>query len=131
MAVWSTDTYDPIAGYGWLAGTVADVDRPVGTSLGRDLNYGMDFTFAVDVPDGTYSITLTIGDTGIYPHDWMAVRLEQIQVDIVDTAPGEVKTIVYDGIAVVDGQLTLRITDLGGVTGNAVINGLDVIWVGP
>src|SRR5262249_36515477 len=61
-------TYTAAAGFGWLAGSVSGAARSTGTDLTSDLNYGSNITFGVDVPDGTYQVNLTIGDTGPYAH---------------------------------------------------------------
>ena len=84
----------------------------------------------VDAPSGTYDVTLVLGDTGNFSHDQMGVFLEGAQVGTVSTAGGEVTTVTYS-TQVSDGQLTLRIADLGGSDVNVVINGLEVVWIGP
>ena len=118
--------YTAESGYGWQSGFLMGADRYTGTSLSRDFHYGRDFTFAADVPDGTYDVTLTVGDESRYVHDEMGVFLEGTQVDTVTTERWEVLTIVYGGVTVGDGRLTLQITDLGGLDGYAVINGLEI-----
>src|SRR5205823_9181308 len=125
-----TTSYTTAAGFGWQSSPVNGDVRPVGTELTADLNYGRDLTFAVDVPDGTYQVNLTTGDTGPYVHDQMATWLEGSPRETVSTAAGEVVTRSYR-LPVRDGQLTLRLQDLGGSDQNAVINGLDVLWLGP
>ena len=115
-------------GYGWLSG-VAGLDRGAGGALDRDLNFAGTITFAVDVPNGTYDLTLTLGDTGGYVHDLMAVEVEDQHIDTVTTNAFEVQTLSYT-VTVSDGQLTLRLQDLGGIDSNVVINGLEVIWTG-
>jgi hypothetical protein len=107
------------------------VVRANGTALTRDLIYAPSLTFAVDLPNGTYDVTLTTGDTDIYPHDLMGVFLEGTQVATISTLAGQVVTAAYSGVHVNDGQLTLRLQDLGGIDANVVINGLQVIWAGP
>jgi fibronectin type 3 domain-containing protein len=123
--------YSGSLGYGWLGGTVQGVDRGVGTALTRDLNFERELRFGVDVPEATYDVTLTLGDTGPYAHDQMAVFLEGIQVDTVSTAAGEIRTVTYRGIRVSDGQLNLQLVDLGGSDPNVVISGLEILWAAP
>ena len=125
----SSDTYDSSAGYGWIVAPVDGRDRGDGTDMTRDLVYGSELEFAVDVPSGAYDVTLSLGDMDRWAHDDMAVYLEGTQVDLVDTAGREVKTITYSGIAVDDGQLTVRLQDQGGSDVNVMVNGLEINWV--
>ena len=121
-----SSNYTSATGYGMQSGFVMAADRFTGTPLSRDFLYGSDFTFAADLPNGSYDVTLTVGDESRYAHDNMAVFLEGMQVDTVSTRRREVLTIVYAGVTVADGQLTLQMTDLGGKDVNAVINGLEI-----
>ncbi|HEX6984284.1 MAG TPA: fibronectin type III domain-containing protein, partial [Planctomycetaceae bacterium] len=116
--------YSSALGYGWLAGTVASRDRSSGTAATRDFNFSTDATFAVDLANGTYNVTVTLGDAG-YAHDQMGVYLEGAQVDSVTTAKGQFVTKTFT-VTVSDGQLTLRLDDLGGADPSAVINALTV-----
>ncbi|HUG93232.1 MAG TPA: Ig-like domain-containing protein, partial [Planctomycetaceae bacterium] len=121
--------YDPQANFGWLSGTVLSALRSSGTALERDLHFSTDATFAVDVANAVYEVTIYMGDTGNFAHDEMGVFLEGVQVDHVSTAAGQVVTRTYR-VSVSDGQLTLRLADLGGTDANAVINGLEVRFLG-
>jgi hypothetical protein len=60
----------------------------------------------------------------------MAIVLEGAQVGTVTTAAGQVVSVTYH-VAVKDGQLSVTLNDQGGTDANAVINGLEVVWVGP
>jgi fibronectin type 3 domain-containing protein len=122
--------YSPANGFGYLAGNVQSIDRFVGSAATRDLNYASSFTFAVDVQNGAYEVEISFGDTGPYGHDSMAVYLEGEQVDTITTLAGEVQTLTYSNIAVGDGQLTLRMEDVGGIDANVVINSLAVTRLG-
>ncbi len=123
-----TTSYTSSTGHGWLSAAVFAEERTTGTDLTRDLNYGRDLTFVLDVPVATYEVTLTVGDTGPYLHDQVALSLEGVQRDTLSTAAGEVLTRTYRA-TVSDGQLTLNLRDLGGSDVNAVLNGLEVTWV--
>jgi hypothetical protein len=79
----------------------------------------------VDVPIGTYDVTLTVGDAGPYTHD-QQVFLEGASVDTISTGAGQTLTRIYNNVAVSDGQLTLRLDGRGGVDPNMVINALKV-----
>ena len=117
------------AGYGWQSGKICSADRKTGTALDRDLNLTADGTFVVDVPNGTYDVTLRLGDLGTTAHDQMGVFLEGKQVDTVDAAAKSVDSKTYQ-VTVADGQLTVRLKDLGGRDKNVAITGLTVSYVG-
>jgi hypothetical protein len=123
-------TYTSALGYGWQSGGINSVDRGTGSDLTRDLVYGSDLQFAADVPNGTYDVTVTVGDPGPYAHDQMQLSLEGVQLATLNTAGGEVLTRTYR-VAVTDGQLTFRLRDAGGSDYNAVLNGLEVVRVDP
>jgi hypothetical protein len=127
VRVLSTTAYASSAGYGWQASQVSEVDRGLGTSLARDFHYARDMTFALDVPDGDYRVVLTAGDPASYLHDQVGIYLDNVQVDTITTTYGEVGRFEYSGVHVADGQLNLRMRDLGGADAFAVINGLEVI----
>ena len=84
------------------------------------MNLTADGTFVVDVPNGTYSVTVSLGDLGSTARDQMAVYLEGTQVDTVTTAARSVATETYQ-VTVADGQLTLRLQDQGGKNKTAAI----------
>jgi hypothetical protein len=122
--------YSPTWGYGWQNGTVLDVDRQSGTALTRDSVYTTKGTFVVDVLNGTYDVSVNLGDTGNVAHDLMGVYFEGKKVDTVSTAAKQVVTRTYR-VQVTDGQLTLFVQDLGGRDPNVVLEGLTLREVQP
>jgi len=122
--------YSVAQGYGWQGGTIYAVDRGTPDPLTRDLNYGPSGTFAVDVPNGTYSVTLTMGDTGPYPHDQMGVFLQGTQVATVSTGAGQVVTNTYP-VPVSTGQLVVGLVDQGGVDPYFVVAALTLAQTAP
>ena len=118
--------YTSARGYGWQSGTIKSRDRITGSSLERDLNFTRSGTFVVDVPNGTYDVTVRLGDKSQSVHDRMGVYLESVKVDEVTTLSGQVVARVYEDIAVIDGQLTLKLEDLGGSDPNVCIEALDI-----
>ena len=56
--------YSPGAGYGWTAAGYLPgaFDRGKGTPPAGAFNFGVDGTFAVDLPNGTYAVTAQFGD---------------------------------------------------------------------
>ena len=62
--VTNTTKYTAALGYGWQTGKISSADRKTGTALDRDLNLTSDGTFVVNVPSGSYEVTLRLGDKG-------------------------------------------------------------------
>jgi hypothetical protein len=125
--VTATTTYTAARGFGWTSGKVNDFNRGTGDPLTQDGNYTTDGTFAVDLPAGTYSVTLTLGDTGPYFHDDVGVFLQGAQVDTVTTAAYQIVNRTYTNIVVSSGQLALHLRDLGGSNVYAVIEGMEIV----
>ncbi|MCP4507227.1 MAG: hypothetical protein GY826_12670 [Fuerstiella sp.] len=86
------------------------VDLTVGSDLLRDGVYVQNGTYNLQVPDGTYDIELTLGDTSgpLSGHQDMQVFLEGELVDTVTTQQGTTVTNHYP-VDVSDGELTLRL----------------------
>ena len=122
------DTYTTALGYGWTA-AVYSHDRGGASDRDRDFAYGADGTFLVDVPNGTYRVTVTIGDSlvtpGYFGHDDIGVFLEGRLADKVTAPPGAFLTLTYVAV-VTDGQLSLRLQDQGGSDPNFVLNALEI-----
>jgi fibronectin type 3 domain-containing protein len=125
----AADAYSPARGYGWAAGTVTARDRRVGGDLERDFHFATGATFAVDVPARAYDVTVWMGDT-TRAHDQVALVVEGQTWDVVSTAAGEVIRRVVR-VVVPDGQLAVRVQDLGGSDPNAVLNGIEVVAAEP
>lgn len=110
------------SGFGWISGTRVGRDRGTSDALRRDLVQTRDATFGVNLSSGTYDVTLTVGDAS-YRHDQQGIILEGVQRDSITTAVGQFIVRTYR-VAVSDGQLTLRLRDLGGTDVNAVVNAM-------
>jgi subtilisin family serine protease/fibronectin type 3 domain-containing protein/methionine-rich copper-binding protein CopC len=123
------DRYSASIGYGWQLGSVSDISRGTGSDLTRDVNFTHDATFALDLANAEYDVIATIGDTSL-AHDLVGVFLEGVQRDTITTAGGQVVTRIYR-VSVSDGQLNLRLADLGGSDWWAMIAGLDIVFAGP
>ena len=72
----------------------------------------------------SFEDTAQMGDA-TNAHDDMAVILEGVQAAVVSTSKGQVHARTYRTV-VSDGQLSVRLVDLGGADANAVINGLSI-----
>jgi hypothetical protein len=121
------DAYDAAAGFGWQSGSVYSISWG-GQPLTKDLNYTTDGIFAVDLPNGQYDFIVTMGEA-IISHNQMGVFVEGVQVDSVDTAGFQFVTNTYRA-TISDGQLNLGLQDLGGSNIYAVINSLEIVYVG-
>ena len=130
IRVTETTTFTAAQGYGWQSGTISSRDRGTGTALTRDLNFTPNGVFAVNLPNGLYQVNVTLGDSGAFVHDSMGVFLENAQVDTVSTASTQVVTRSYS-VNVTDGQLTLRLQDLGGADPNVAIEALAIANLAP
>jgi fibronectin type 3 domain-containing protein len=120
--------YDPARGYGWSAGMIQERDRGGANALTRDLDFTPDGTFRIDLANGAYDVTLTVGD-GATAHDAIAVFLEGVQRDTLSPAKKEFLERSYR-VVVTDGDLLLRLKDQGGSDPNAVVNALAVVPAG-
>ncbi len=118
--------YNAVAGYGWLSATgLLAVDRPTGTDLNRDFVQGKDATLAVDVPTGTYSVTIYLGDTANWS-DATSVYLEGMLVGTAKgTTPNQIVSLPFQ-TTVTDGQLTIRVSDAGADSSQFALNYLSL-----
>ena len=122
----SSTNYDASNGYGWTEGAIQELVIASGTALTRDLNATADGTFVVDVPfQGSYEVTVTVGHRRMSPHDNMAIVLEGVQVGMLNTLVQPTLTRKYV-TRVVDGQLAVRLQDLGGIDPDVVIQAISV-----
>ena len=119
------DAYDARLGHGWTAGGIASTSRTGPDDLRRDLNRTNDGTFAVDVANGDYRVTVIQGQKNV-ARDEMELYLEGVLVDTITTDARQFNTAIHV-VTVNDGQLTLRLRDNGGVNRHAVINALHVV----
>ncbi|MFM7116917.1 MAG: S8 family serine peptidase [Planctomycetota bacterium] len=111
-------------GIGWNAGVgnVQIVDRGLGTSGLRDIALTTNSSFAFNVPNGSYIVRLTFGDS-IKAHDQMRTTIEGSNKPVVNTAVNEFITRVYT-VNVTDGQLNLTFTDMGGADSQVALAGI-------
>ncbi|HEY1380164.1 MAG TPA: PKD domain-containing protein, partial [Gemmataceae bacterium] len=115
--------------FGWLGGKVRYADLGTADPLTRDFALTADGTFYAQLAPGKYAVTLRMGGDTV-AHDQMAVYLEGAAADTVTAAANQVVTKTYT-VTVTDGQLTLRLLDLGGADPYAILNALDVVPIVP
>ncbi len=121
--------YSAAQKYGWSTGTISSRDRGTGTDINRDFNFTPDGTFLVDLPNGSYSIELVMGDATT-SHDQMGVYFNGVLFATVSNTAGQFLDNTYT-VSVTTGQLALRLKDLGGTDTNTVINAMVIAKIGP
>ncbi len=115
--------------YGWTAASHAESRNS--SSLSDPLR--QDFvmsgtsapTFRVDLPNGNYAVTVTMGDPDA-AHDHMVVKANgRVMLADVNTAPGSfaVNTFI---VTVASGSLTLQFLDAGGMDSVWVVNAVSI-----
>ena len=124
----STSTvYSASVGYGWSSVAGLDCrDRGSPDALRSDFVFGSsEHTFNVDLANGDYAVTVTIGDLN-YMHDNIDVYAEDtLKIDDLGAAMGSFQEVMFT-VSVADGQLSLRILDDGGADPNWVLNALTI-----
>lgn len=123
----STNSYNPLVGYGLMGGDTSSFYDGTGSTLTDGSLRTADDIFAVNLPNGTYHVTLTAGDPATVV-DSMGVMLQGQQVDTLNTAAGQSVTRTYT-VTVTDGMLRLEIRDLGGITNTTAIQALDIVGI--
>ncbi len=112
-------------GYGWtsIAG-LSSRDRTLPNALNRDfVQSGTEHTFNVDLANGDYQVTVTIGDQS-FMHDLVDVYAEGVlKVNDVSSVAGSFQQVTFY-VTVGDYQLNLRFVDDGGVDPNWVVDAL-------
>ncbi len=116
-------------GFGWTdTSTLESRDRSSQSDpLKRDfvMSASAARTFKVDMPNGTYAVTITMGDND-FPHDNMVVKANgnTILAD-VDTAAGSYSINTFN-VTVSNGSLSLEFSDAGGTDSTWVVNGVSI-----
>jgi PKD repeat protein len=119
--------YDPQTGYGWTNPSgVLEVNRASGSDVTRDFHAEKDRTFQVDLPNGNYLVTPTLGDATMI-RDRIDLYLNGVRFGSnLTIAAGDPYRPTYL-VKVTDGKLALRLVDRGGQTVRWAISALDVV----
>lgn len=88
------DAYNKTNGYGVDFETVADaVTRTRGGDLNSDFLTGnLPFYFSVDLPEGNYKVTVTLGDAEEATETVIKAESRRLMFDVIKTKPGEFVT---------------------------------------
>jgi PKD repeat protein len=118
--------YSPSSGRGWVsAAGVSPVDRGTASALTRDFHTGVDATFRVDMPNGTYRVTTMLGEP-MARRGSVDVYLNGMMVaSNISTEAGRFAKSTYT-VQVTQGMLTIRLVDKPGVSTRWALDYLDV-----
>lgn len=118
--------YNSSLGFGWQSTSgVQGVDYGGTNYLTRDVQTAQTGTFLVDVPNGQYDVAVTLGDP-TRTRDQVTVTAEGTTiVSNLTTAAGQ-QLQARGRVTVADGQLTLKLTDGGGVNSRFAVAALTV-----
>ena len=117
-------------GYGWTdtSGLESRDRAAVSDALKRDfvLHSSAARTFKVDLPNGTYVVTVTMGDND-FAHDNMVVKANGTTVlGDVDTAAAAYSVKTFS-LATSTGSLALEFSDAGGADPTWVVNAVSIV----
>lgn len=108
--------------------TVSEIFLGPNLAISNDFTTTSDATFVVDVPNGTYDVTVTMGDPVAYQ--------DQTQVTFDDGSTqflyiwGTRADAIKQRVVVNDGKMTTRFQDFGGQTSFIAVSALDLVKVG-
>ena len=128
IRVTSETRYSQTRGYGLWSGDPLERDRGRADDLQRDFIAGQKIDFVTDVENGTYDVTVTIGDRNEV-RQRMLLSLNGLHRDEITSLPGQFIMRTYR-INVVDAQIRLQLEDNGGTTKRAVLNAVKLQKVG-
>jgi hypothetical protein len=127
----SLRTYSSTTGYGWLSTSALTArDRATTNPLTRDFNSGRDGTFLVNLVDGNYTVTVTLGDAKALHDDESIYAQGLLIASGLTTQAGQYLSKSFS-VQVANGQLALRIVDMGGSTNTFALDALSVAPVPP
>lgn len=114
--------YEPALGYGFLnADRVNAKDREGPAPLKRDFVIPLDASFAVDVPNGTYTVTAVIGDEFTVTDTTIKAGEGRLMLHKLKTSAGQFVSHSFS-VWVTDGRLELAFSGLA-----PRINSLDIV----
>jgi subtilisin family serine protease len=119
-----SSAYNATAGYGWDTTSGLDArDRGAPDNLRRDFVFSAtNHTFKVDLPNGLYQVTITVGDQW-YALENINIYAEGILKTTIATTAGTFEQTTFT-VSITDGQLNLLLNDNGGATPIWEINAL-------
>lgn len=119
--------YRSDVGYGWLTRELWNVQKGKGDSFANQGIGTSDGEFLVDVPNGTYRVTIRLGHPSL-PIEKAGVYLQDVLVNTARTTAGQSIPRTYT-VKVFDGKLRLHLVDQSSANRSVVIQSLDVVQV--
>jgi PKD repeat protein len=118
--------YNSSLGYGWTLNTgLSAVDNGVPSALNRDFISGTDGKFRVNLPNGTYPITVTLGDSLAAHSNIELLNGAQVLASGRSTAAGQYLSLNYQ-VAVTNAYLVLEVKDTGSSGQSFAFNNLQI-----
>src|SRR5262249_49590167 len=116
--------YNSSTGYGWASvKPLSARDRGTTNPLTRDFVYGTNGTFLSNVANGTYNVTVTLGDP-TSRRDGESIWVQgQLVASGISTAAGQFYTQTFTA-SVTGGQVTVRIADISGTVRRFAVDGI-------
>jgi PKD repeat protein len=119
--------YSSTQGYGWSdTSGITAVDTGTGTALTRDFHQGMDGTFLVDLPNGTYEVQPWLGDATASCDDVNLLLNGALVASNLHSQAGHFIKPAYE-VQVDTGQLSVRLVDTGGITPTWALDALIIL----
>src|SRR5262249_42523799 len=116
--------YNSSTGYGWASvKPLSARDRGTANALTRDFVYGTDGTYLTDVANGTYNVTVTLGDATSRRNGISIWVQGQLVASGVSTAAGQFYTQTFTA-SVTGGRVTVRIADINGTVRTFAVDGI-------
>lgn len=111
--------YSSSTGYGITSTGQITRDRGTPLGVGRDwIGYGEDWYLRVNVPGGTYDVTLTVAETGVADSTFTVESQASRRVTARD---GNVSTTTYEDLTITDGRVDVLV---GGA--NNILNAVEI-----
>ena len=120
-------------GYGWLSGSIASLDTGITAytnpdpNVTRDFNYTHNGEFGVNIANGTYTVTLTLGDANGYGYSFNVNFQNGAGPQAVVNTGGNNPAVINQTytVTVTGGQLDLTLSGVNNAF--AVIDGLQIV----
>jgi hypothetical protein len=120
-------TFTSATGYGWASTSgLTARDRGTTNPLTRDFVSGSDGTFLVNLANGSYTVTVTLGDAKALRDQESIYAQGQLVASGLTTQAGEFLSKSFT-VQVANGQLAIRVVDMGGETKNFAVDAIDIV----
>jgi PKD repeat protein len=123
--------YSSSQGYGWQSLTgLSALDRGTSNPLTSDFVQASSATFLVNLANGTYDVTPTLGDALASRDNVSVYGQGKLLASGLASSAGQFLRPTYQ-VNVTNGQLNLRLLDSGGASPSFALDALDIVAVSP